>query len=176
MHCSRKYSLGDYTVAHVSYFRGTVCEQGWPKEQFVLSNLSKTTPWSRTISNEEKGMELWQVATNCTDNVFDLCQFKRAVFGLKVKIMYYYDKYFYYKTALSSAFSYQLFRLCLPLFFPEGYNLLLLSSCWNSVLLYSACVFLPLLTLALAQMFAGTISLNLVLFTYCDYTGNSHWL
>lgn len=25
-------------------------------------------------------------------------------------------------------------------------------------------------------MFAGTIDLNLVLFAYCDYTGNSHWL
>lgn len=25
-------------------------------------------------------------------------------------------------------------------------------------------------------MFARTIGLNLVLFTNCDYTGNSHWL
>lgn len=125
--CSRIYSFGDYTVAHVSYFRRTVCEQGWPKEQFVLSNLSKTAPWSRKISNEEKGMELWQVAANCTDNVFDLCQFNRAVFGLQVKIVYYYGKYFYCKTALSSSFSYQSVRLCLPLFFPEDYNLLLRS-------------------------------------------------
>lgn len=174
--CSRKYSFGDYTVAHVSYFRRTVCEQGWPKEQFVLSNLSKTAPGSRKISNEEKRMELWQVAANCTDNVFYSCQFKREVFGLQVKIVYYYDKYFYWKTPLSSPFSYQSFRLCLPLFFPEGYNLLLHSYCWNSVLLYSVCVFLPLLALALALMFAGTIGLNLVLFTNCDYTGNSHCL
>lgn len=69
--CSRKYGFGDYTVAHVSSFRRTVCEQGWPKEQFVLSKLSETAPWTRKISNEEKGMEMWQVATNCTDNVFD---------------------------------------------------------------------------------------------------------
>lgn len=61
-------------------------------------------------------MEPCQAAANCTDNAFDLCQFKRAVFGLQVKIMYYYDKYFYCKTDLSS-FSYQFFNLCLFFFF-----------------------------------------------------------
>lgn len=97
----------------------------------------------------------------CLDSKLKLCTIMTNIFIVK---------------PLSSAFSYQLFRLCLPLLFPEGYNLLLLSSCWNAALLYSVCVFLPLLTLALAQMFAGTLGLNLVLFTYCDYTGNSHWL
>lgn len=119
-------------------------------------------------------MEPCQVAANCTDNAFDLCQFKRAVFGLQGKIMYYYDKYFYCKTARSSSF-YQFFSLPL-FFFTEGYNLLLLSSWWNSALLYSVGACLPLWTLALAQMFAGTIGLNLVLLTYCNYMGSSHWM
>lgn len=61
-------------------------------------------------------------------------------------------------------------------FFTEGCNLLLLSSWWNSALLYSVDVCLPLWTLALAQTFAGTIGLNLVLLTYCYYRGNSHWM
>ena len=66
--------------------------------------------------------------------------------------------------------------VCVSLFFfsTEDYNLLLLSSWWNSALLYSVGVCLPLWTLALAQMFAGTIGLNLLLLTYCNYMGSSY--
>lgn len=74
------------------------------------------------------------MAANCTYNVFDLCWFKRAVFGLQVKIMHYKDKYFYYKAAQFFVIFYTGSSVCL-FFFTEGYNLLLVLSSWNSALL-----------------------------------------
>lgn len=124
-----KYSFGDYTVAntalviiqwHMSAIsEGLYVNRGDPRSSLSFPIFQKQLPGQEKSLMKKRGWNRWQVATNCTDNVFALCQFKRAVFGLQVKIINYYGKYFYCKTALSSPFLYQLFRLCLPLFFPQ---------------------------------------------------------
>lgn len=125
-------------MAHISYSERLYVSKGDPRSSLSFLTCQKKLSGQGKSLKKKRGWnhDRWQAIAQ-TDNVFDLCQLKRAVFGLQVKIIYYYDKYFYCKTALSSSFSYQLFRLCLRFFFPQK---AIICWCFHPAEIRSCCI------------------------------------